>query len=79
MALHIGQYGDVLRTLHWDVFRTSYFNVLRTSVEDVLRTLVGDAPLRYIEDNMEDRPLGTPSIRSRDVILPSRHSVGANA
>ena len=25
--LHIGQYEDVLRTLHWDGLRTSYFNV----------------------------------------------------
>ena len=37
MALHKGQYGDVLRALHWDVLRTSYFNVVRTLVEDVGR------------------------------------------
>ena len=48
MTLHIGQYGDVLRTLHWDVLRTSYFNVLRMSGEDVLRRSVGDVLWRYI-------------------------------
>ena len=37
MALHIGQYGDVLTTLHLDVPETSYFNVLRTSSTDVGR------------------------------------------
>ena len=31
MALHIGRYGEVLRTLQWDVLRKSYFKVLRTS------------------------------------------------
>ena len=46
MALHIGPYGDVPRTLHWNVFRTSYFNVLRTSVENFLKTLVGDVAWR---------------------------------
>ena len=44
MALHIGQYKDVLKTLHWNVLRTSYFNVLRT--------LVGDVPWCYIGDHM---------------------------
>ena len=37
MALHIGQYGDVLTTLHLDVPKTSYFNILRTPVEEVGR------------------------------------------
>ena len=44
MVLHIGMYGDVLRT--------SYFNVLQTLVEDVLRKSEGDVPWRYIEDHM---------------------------
>ena len=52
MALHIEQYGDILRTLHWDILRMSYFNALRTSVADILRTLVGDVPWRYLEDHM---------------------------
>ena len=54
MALDIGQYGKVLRALHWDVLRTSYFSVLRTLVEDV--------PWCDIEDHMETsigRYLGT--------------------
>ena len=37
MALHIAQYGDVLRTLHWDVVRTSYCKVVRTLVKDALK------------------------------------------
>ena len=56
-ALHIGQYGDVLRT--------SYFNVLRTSV--------GDVPWRYTEDHLRTsigRLLETSS-GPRDLILPS--------
>ena len=36
LVLHIGQYGDVLRTLLWDVLGTPYFNVLRMLVEDLL-------------------------------------------
>ena len=52
LALHIGQYGDVLRTLHWDVLRMSYFSLLRASVEDLLRTLVGDVINRYVMDHM---------------------------
>ena len=82
MALHIGQYGDVLRTLAWevlrtlawDVLRTSYFNVLSTSVEDVFRTLVGDVPWRYKEDHMGTsigNLLGTSWGRPRDVVLPA--------
>ena len=70
MELHIGQYGNILRTLQWDVNRTSYFNVLRTLVEDALRMSVGDVPWRYIEDHMSTsigRLLGSP----QDVILPS--------
>ena len=66
MALHIGQYGDVLMTLHWDVLRTSYFKVLRTSV--------GDVPWRYIEDLLGTsigHLLRSSSGRPRDVILPS--------
>ena len=77
MVLHIGQYGDVFRTLHWDVIGTSYFNVLRTSVEDVLRTSIGDVPWRYIEEHMETSIgcfLGTSPARSRDVNLPSGQS-----
>ena len=74
IALHIGQYGDVLRTLHWVILRTSHFNVLRTSVENVLRESVQDIPWRYIEDHIETfigRFLGKFSGRPRDVILPS--------
>ena len=74
MALHIGQYGDVLRTLAWDVLGTSYFNVLSTSVEDVFRTLVGDVPWRYKEDHMGTsigNLLGTSWGRPRDVVLPA--------
>ena len=74
MALHIGQYGDVPRTLRWYVLRTLYLNVLRTSVEDVLRTSIGDIPWRYIEDHMGTsigRLLMTSSGRPRDLILPS--------
>ena len=70
MALHIRQYGDVLRKLHWNVLRTSYFNVLRTSVGDVL--------WRYIEDHMGTsigRFLGTSPGRPWDVILPSGEMV----
>ena len=69
MALHIGQYEDVPRTLHWNILRTSYFNVLWTSVEDILRTSVGDVPWRYIVDHRGiswDVFWGRP----RDVILP---------
>ena len=67
MALHIRQYEDVLRTLHWDVLRTSYFNVLRTSVG-----------VRYIEDHMGTsiaRLLETSPGRPLDVILPSGEMV----
>ena len=74
MALHVGEYGHVLRTLHWDVLSTSYFNVLRTSVEVVFKTLVGDVPWRYIENHMGTsigRLLGTSPGRPRDVVLPS--------
>ena len=78
MALYIGQYGDVLRTLAWDVLRTSYFNVLSTSVKDVFRTLVGDAPWRYKEDHMGTsigKLLGTSpysKIRQVDIIKNTR-------
>ena len=74
MVLHIGRYGDVLRTFHWNVLRKSYFNFLRTSVEDVVRASVGDVPWHYIEDHMgtcTGRVLGTFSGRPRDVLLPS--------
>ena len=49
-VLHVGQQGDILRTLDQDVHRTSYFNVIRTSVDDVLRILGDNIPWRYIED-----------------------------
>ena len=68
MALHVGLYGNVLRT--------SYFNVLRTSVEDVLRTSIGDVPWIYKEFHMWTsigRLLGTSPGHPQDVILPSRH------
>ena len=52
LVLHIGQYGDALRTLLLDVLGTPYFNVLRMLVEDVLRMSVGDFSWRYIEDHM---------------------------
>ena len=55
MALHIGRYGDVLKT--------SYFNVLRTLVEDV--------PWRYIEDHMGtfiEGLFGTSSGRPQDLL-----------
>ena len=58
MALHIGHYGDVPRTLHWDI----------------LRTLAGDIPWRYIEDHMGKsvgRLLGMSSGGPQDVIMPS--------
>ena len=74
LALHIGHYGGVLRTLYWDVLRTSYFNIQRTSVEDVLRMSLGDFLWRYIEGHMGTsigRLLGTSSGRPWDVILPS--------
>ena len=74
MALHIGQYWDLLRTLHWDILRTPFFNALRTLVEDVFRTSAGEVSWRYIEDHMGTsikRLLGTFSGRPRDVILPS--------
>ena len=48
LALHIGHYGDVLRTLDRDVLRTSYFDVQRRSVEEVRSTWAGDVPWRYI-------------------------------
>ena len=48
----MGQYGDVLRTLHRNVLKRSYFDVLRTSVGDVLRTSVGDVPWGTIGDHM---------------------------
>ena len=70
MALHMGQYVDVLRTFYWDVLRTSYFNVLRT--------LVGEVPWRYIEDHMGTfigRLLGTSSGRPWDVILPVGYKI----
>ena len=66
MSLHLRQYGDVLRMLHWDVLKTPYFNVLGT--------LAGDVPWRYIEDHIETSVrclLGTDSGRPWDVILPS--------
>ena len=44
LALHVRQYGNVLRTLQWDVLVTSYFVVLRTSNKDV--------PWRYIHDQI---------------------------
>ena len=62
MALHIRQYGDVLRTLHWDVLRTS----------------VGDVLWRYIKDHMGTsigRFLETSPGRPRDVILLSGEMV----
>ena len=74
LALHIGQYGDVLRTLHWDVLRMSYFSLLRASVEDLLRTLVGDVINRYVMDHMGmsiGRLLRTSSRLPWGVILPS--------
>ena len=74
LALHIGQYGDVLRTLHWDVLRMSYFSLLRGSVEDLLRTLAGDVPNRYVMDHMGmsiGRLLRTSSRCPRYDILPS--------
>ena len=58
LTLHIGQYGDVLRMLHWEVLRTSSFSFLRTSV--------GNISWHYIENH-----LGTSSGRPRDVILSS--------
>ena len=78
MALHIGQFGDVLKTLHWDVLRTSCFNVLRTSVEDILRTSVGNVTSRYTEDHMGTsigRFLETSSGSPPDVIFPSGYVV----
>ena len=57
MALHIGWYGEVLRTLHWDILRTSCYNVPRTSVEDILRLPVGDVPWRYIKNHLRT-PIG---------------------
>ena len=66
MALHIGQYGDVLRTLHWDVLRVSFFDVLWTSV--------GEVPWLYVEDHIGKsigHLLGTFSVRPGDVILSS--------
>ena len=78
MVLHIGQYGNVLRTLHLDVLRMSYLNVLSAPVEDVLRTSVGDFHWHYIENSMGTsirRLLGIfkmSSGRPRDVI----HRVG---
>ena len=48
MALHIGQCGDVFKTLHWEVLRTLYFNILRTLVEGVVRMLIGDVPRRLL-------------------------------
>ena len=74
MALHVGEYGHILRTLYWDVLRASYFNVLWTSVEVVLRTLVGDVPWRYIEDHVGTsigRLLGMSPGRPQDVVLLS--------
>ena len=71
--LHIGQYRDVLRTLHWDVLRTSYFGILSTLVKNVLRTLGGDVFWRYIEGHMEmsiGHLLGKSSGRPPDKILP---------
>ena len=35
MALHIGRYEDVLRTLHWYLLRTSYLNLGRGRPQDV--------------------------------------------
>ena len=72
--LHIGQYGDVLRTLHWDVLRTSYFNVFKTSVGDAFSMSGGDVPWRCIEDHMGmsiGHLLGTSTGRPREIILPS--------
>ena len=66
MALHIGQYGEVFRTLRWDDHRTPYLNVLRT--------LAVDFPWCYIEDDMRTTIgclLATSSGRPRDIILPS--------
>ena len=42
--LHIGQYGNFLKTFYWYVLSTSYFNILRT--------LVGDVPWCYIQDHV---------------------------
>ena len=78
MALHIGQYRDVSRTLHQDVFMTSHFDNRRMFVEDVLTTSEGDIPWRYIQGHMGTfigRLLGTSSGHLRDVILPGGKSV----
>ena len=59
-TLHIGQYGDVIRTLHW------------TSLGRHISTLVGDTPWRCIENHKGTfigRVLGTSSGHPRDVSL----------
>ena len=68
MVLHVGKYGDVLRT--------SYFNVLRTSVQNIFRTWVGDVAWCYIEGHIGmsiGNLLGTSSGHPRDVILPGEN------
>ena len=59
-ALHTGQYGDAVRTLHW------------TSLGRHISTVVGDTPWHYIENHMGTfigRVLGTSSGHPRDVSL----------
>lgn len=52
LALHIGNYREVFRTLHWGVLRMSYFNVLRPFVKNILRTLAGNIPWRYTQNHI---------------------------
>ena len=65
LVLHIGQFWDVLRTLHQDVLRTSFLNILKV--------LVGTFPALHGEPmgTSTERLLGTSSGHPRDLILPS--------
>ena len=73
MALHIGQYWDVLRALQEAVLKKSCFNVLGTSVQEILRTSLGNVPWHYIEDDIGtsvEHLLGTSLGRLWDVVFP---------
>ena len=73
LVLHIRQYGDILRTLHWDVR-----DVLRSSFFNILRTLVRDVHWHYVQEHMGTSigcHLGTSSGCPQDLILPSRSLV----